>query len=159
AGVRTGNGLVTITYAGTIAPPPPPPKVPTGQVFCSVTGTITFKKPLTNTPSAKTVALKTVLAGTCDHSQVVGGKAPITDVAATEPDTLLAGATCSDIFAPTKPGKISVKWQARKPTTNKLFTVASNTAANLGVQGAARSVLTSATAPIAKPKTAAFFGD
>jgi hypothetical protein len=161
-GVRSGNGLVTITYTGTIPPPPPPPKVPSGPIFCPVAGTITFKKPLTNTPSTKTVTMKVAMTGSsCDHSNVVGGKAPITDVSVTETDSLSVGATCNSLTAGAKAGKIVVKWQARKPTTNKPFTVASNSApdTNVHIFVNGGGVFFGETLPIAKPKTAAFMGE
>jgi hypothetical protein len=119
AGVQSGNGKVTIAYS-TKQPLPVQ-----GTINCSVSGTVTFKPPLTNTSSTKVVKASVVLSGSsCDTSGVVGGKAPITDVAAKTTINFAVGADCSTIsFAPKQSTKTPIKWQARN-TKGKLFTVA-----------------------------------
>lgn len=121
-GVRSGHGLVTITY-GT------KPVVPVGNVVCPwISGTAKFAKPLKNTPSTKPVKLTLKLTGSCDGSGVVGGKAPITDVTVNATLQLEAGATCSLApYAASKPQKLQVKWQGRNARNKPIMVATTKT--------------------------------
>jgi hypothetical protein len=123
-GQHSGNGVVTISYSTRPVPP-------IGVIVCAISGTASFNKPLTNTPSAMAVSMKLTLTGnSCDHSDVIGGKAPITDVAVKGTFSLTPGATCTS--APSskdKPQKLQLKWQGRNPKNNLMTVGVTNTTA------------------------------
>ncbi len=115
---NSGSAAVVISFT------PKPPFPPAGNVSCNLSGSATYKGPLTNTPSTKDVKVTVTAAGSCG-SGAVGGKAPITDIALRATLYLGPGTSCDAAPPdPKKAGKLQIKWQGRKATNNKLFNVA-----------------------------------
>jgi hypothetical protein len=108
-GVRSGHGLVTISYNPKGVPP-------TGDVICNVTNaTVKSSFPLTNTPSPKPVKLLFTGTATCDGDGVIGGVAQITEATFRQTWTAAAGSTCESLpsGAAAKSQKVRMTFKGR----------------------------------------------
>ncbi len=112
---------VPAASAATVAPP-------SGFVFCNIVepdSTITSTPPLTAAPSTKVVRMVLTGTATCDSSQVVNGKGPITDASFRFTWVAAKGSTCSSLPSgtPVKAQKLQLTLKG-KNERNRPFTVA-----------------------------------
>lgn len=105
--------------AGATVPPP------TGSWSCAITGNFVLTPPLTYTPSAGAVHVRTAGRGSnCDSSGVTGGKAPISDVFIRGLLAFLPNGSCHLVVVdPGAPHNLYVKFQGRN-AKNHTMTVA-----------------------------------
>jgi len=97
---------VGILPAGAVPPPI------AGSESCAISGTLTLKRPLTNTASAKPIKVKGVAsASSCNSASQTGGKGPITGAAIKIIGSLPAGASCTTLINPVfLTTKVQAKW-------------------------------------------------
>jgi hypothetical protein len=104
---------------------------PSGTIDCRVTMSrpeyaLNFKSPYLRTdPAPHGIPVKTDMDGPCDSTGVVGGKAPITNVAVKLVGRFADGTTCDTLTSTPELEKIAfkIKWQGLNPAGN-LRTVA-----------------------------------
>jgi hypothetical protein len=107
--------------AGAAVPPP------SGTWSCTITGSFAFTPPLSDTPSAGPVYVRTAGRGSnCNSAGVTGGKAPISDVFIRGRFAFSPGATCGvGLIDPGARHNLNVKFQGRN-AKNHTMTVANS---------------------------------
>ena len=105
---------------------------PSGTISCSMFPTnagLDMRPAISSDPSTGRILVKTSIAGICDNSGVVGGKAPITAIDAKLVGTLTAGTTCSSfVNAPNFDRlRVKIKWKAAADAHGRSKVVSSTT--------------------------------